>query len=389
MPNCSAGATPADDGAVVRFYDSTLRDGEQMPGVSFSLDRRLEIARALDDLGLDAIETGFAASGPRQRADMAAVARLGLRTTLLSLARPTRSDVDAACEAAVDGVVLVSTASEYQLRYKLQREAQAVLEETCDAVRHARSVDLFVQVSFEDATRTEPEVLCASAKQAVAAGAQRIGLADTVGVGYPATMRDLVAQVVGAVNVPVAVHCHDDFGMAVANSLAAVEGGASYLSTTVNGIGERAGNASTEECALAVEVLLGRRTNLDLAKLNEVCQLVSTHAGVPIPANKAVCGTNAFRHESGIHVSAVLRNPACYEPYDPALVGARRELVLGKTSGRAAVRNFVRQLGADGDGAPVDDETCRLVLDELKARAERRESIDASTLREILTSLEA
>ncbi|GAA2682562.1 MULTISPECIES: hypothetical protein [Actinosynnema] len=363
----------------VRIYDTTLRDGAQMPGVAFSRQQQVDIAAALDELGVDEIEIGFAASGPQHRADMAAVVGSGLRARTLSLARPLRPDLDAAEEAGVDGVIIFTALSDIHLRHKLRMEYQQALDQACEAVEHALGKGLFVQVSLEDGTRTPLDRLEASAKSLVEAGAQRIGLADTVGVGTPELMVWIVGTLTRTVDVPISVHCHDDFGLATANTVAAVLHGASVISTTTTGIGERSGNASTEQCALALTVLHGRTTSLRLDRIAEVCRLVAESSGIAIRANSPVVGANTFLHESGIHVAAMLREPSCYEPYDPALVGARRAYVLGKTSGRAALLHL-----AGRDHGDLDDETCRRVLDEIKGHAERRDTIDSELVSRII-----
>ncbi|MFD7730122.1 hypothetical protein ACFV6F_07025 [Kitasatospora phosalacinea] len=364
---------------MVRFYDSTLRDGAQAPGVAFDRHQQLRIAQALDALGMDEIETGFAASGPEQRADMRAIADLGLRARLLSLARPLKADVDHAVAAGVEGVILVASVSDLHLRFKLRKDYAVVAEQALEAVEYARSLGLFVQLSMEDATRTPVDRLLDLAVRSQAHGAMRIGLADTVGVATPTAMRELVAAVRGSVDLPISAHCHNDFGLAVANSLAAVEGGAEVLSTTQNGLGERCGNASTEECAAALELLHGISTNLDLALLTATSQLVAECSGVPVPPNKGVVGGNSFRHESGIHVAAMLQHPSCYEAYDPAVVGGRREYVLGKTSGRAALRHL-----AGSAGEHLDDEECRRLLDVVKRLSEAGTQIDSQTVRQLM-----
>ncbi|WP_441289785.1 homocitrate synthase/isopropylmalate synthase family protein [Sorangium sp. KYC3313] len=368
-------------GRVITFYDTTLRDGEQMPGVAFSRGQQEHISRALDAMGLDEIEIGFAASGPAQRADMAHIAGLGLRARLLSLCRPLKEDIDAARQTGVSGVILVTSTSDILMKHKLRKEYPQVIDQACRAVAYAASLGLFVQLSLEDATRTSEERIQDVAKRAVQAGAMRIGVSDTVGVGTPRLMTRLVQALRAVVSVPIAAHCHDDFGLAVANSLAAVEGGAEVLSTTINGIGERSGNACTEECALALERLYGYKTNFNFARVYDVSRLVAECARVPIPPNKAIVGQNSFRHESGIHVAAMLQHPGCYEPYDPALIGGKREIVLGKTSGRAALRHFAGEIGDT-----FDDETCRRILDKIKLHAERGDRIDAGQLQEIVAA---
>lgn len=364
---------------LIKFYDTTLRDGEQMPGVAFGLNKRIDIARALDEMGLDEIEIGFAASSPEQRQDMRAVVELGLRAHMLSLARPRKDDIDAAKEVGVDTVILFAAISPIHLEYKLRENYEQVSERAVEAVRYATSLGLRAQFSFEDATRTDVDRLVQLSRRAIDNGAFRISLADTVGVATPELMRGMVGEVVDAIDVPVAVHCHNDFGLAVANSLAAVEAGASVLSTTICGFGERSGNTATEECAVALELLYGHRTNLDLKRVYEVAQLVQECTNMPLSHHKAIVGKNSFRHEAGIHVAATLREPLCYEPYDPAIVGRSRELVLGKTSGRAALRHFA------GDMADtLDDDLCCRILDRLKQLSEGGEPISSELLPQLI-----
>lgn len=363
----------------IRIYDTTLRDGEQMPGVAFSLERRLAIAGALDALGIPEIECGFAASSRAHAADMAAVAGLGLKAMLLSLARPIAADIDAAALAGMDGVILVTSVSDEHLKHKLRMSLPDVETQVLAGIAHARERGLFVQVSFEDATRTPRDRLKVLATRFQARGAMRVGLADTVGVATPDSIAALVASLVGELDVPLAAHCHDDFGMAVANSLAAVQAGATALSATINGLGERAGNASTEECIMALEVLTRMPTGCRLERLVDTCRLVAEASGVPIPANKAVAGRNAFRHESGIHVAAIIARPSCYEPYSPELVGAEREVVLGKTSGRAALRHLAGDL-ADH----LDSELCQSILASVKQRTESGQEVGTEQLRSLI-----
>jgi isopropylmalate/homocitrate/citramalate synthase len=359
----------------VCFFDTTLRDGEQMPGVSFDREQRLTIARALDEIGVDDIEIGFAASGKQQREDMAAVVDLGLRARTISLARPLASDIELARQTGVHGVNIFTPGSEQHLRHKLRRSFEDAIELMQAGLRFARDAGLFVCASFEDATRTTDDRLAIMARAAVSAGAQRISIADTVGCATPALISQKIRTIRGVCDASISVHLHNDFGLAVANAMAAVDAGARWLSTTVNGIGERSGNAAMEECALALVVLGNHRCALELGKLTGLCRLVAEASGVPLPLNKPIVGGNSFRHESGIHVAAVLNDPSTYEAYDPALVGATRELVLGKTSGRKALRHL-----AGVDTAPLDDADAERVLQEIARRSDQRGLFRADTV---------
>jgi methanogen homocitrate synthase len=364
---------------LIRFYDSTLRDGEQMPGVAFDRPTRIRIAKALDSLGIDELDIGIAASGKKQLDDMIAIVESGLRARTLSLARPIRGDILASKQSGVDGIILIASCSDIHLRYKLNTTALEVTELLKRAVALAREEGLFVEVGFEDATRTPTDRLVDISLAVERCGAERIGLADTLGVGTPQGVHAMVKAVGEAVNLPVAVHCHDDFGLAVANSLAAVGAGARVLSTTVNGIGERSGNAATEVCAVALQLLYGFNTNIDLEKVMEVSRLVYASAKLAVPPNRPVTGINSFRHESGMHVAALLRDSRTYEAYPPSLVGGERQIVLGKTTGRAAVRHFTNEIAKD-----LSDLELARVTEEVQALAEKTGSVGLSDLRNIV-----
>ncbi len=366
----------------VRFYDTTLRDGEQMPGIAFDRGDRIAIARALDDLGVDEIELGFAASGAPQREDMRAVVALGLRATTFSLARPLPGDLEAVLDTGVQGISFFVSGSEEHLQHKLRKPFAEALEMMVRSVEAARAEGLIAHAALEDATRTPLDRARAFAEAVWAAGGRRISLADTVGWGTPASVTALVQAVLDAApGLAITLHPHDDFGLATANALAAIEAGATGLSTTVNGIGERSGNGAMEECAAALVLRLGYETGLDLAKLSAVSRLVAERSGVPIPPNKAVVGANSFRHESGIHVAAILRHPRTYEPYDPALVGAERSIVLGKTTGRAAIR-YLAGPAADA----LDDAALARLMARIKEAAESGQAGEPGALEALIAA---
>lgn len=366
-------------GQTIRFYDSTLRDGEQMPGIAFDRPTRIRIAKALDGFGIDELDIGIAASGKRQLDDMAAIVESGLKARTLSLARPIQGDILAAKQSGVDGVILLASCSDIHLRHKLNMTVPEVTELLKRAVALAREAGLFVEVAFEDATRTPKSRLAEISATVERCGAERIGLADTLGVGTPQGVQAMVKAVRESVELPVAVHCHDDFGLAVANSLAAVGAGACVLSTTVNGIGERSGNAATEVCAVALQLLYGYKTNIKLEKATEVSRLVYDCAKLAVPPSRPVTGINSFRHESGMHVAALLRDSRTYEAYSPALVGGERQIVLGKTTGRTAVRHFTNQIAKD-----LSDTELTRITEQVQSLAERTGSFELSDLRNIV-----
>ena len=363
----------------VIIYDTTLRDGEQTPGVSFTPGQKLEIARLLDELGVQQIEAGFPVVSEGEREAVRRIAREGLDADVLCLARTLRGDVDAAVECEVDGVITFIATSDLHLRHKLKMSREEVLERVADTVEYAKDHGLWVAFSAEDGTRTEFEFLEKVYRTAEECGADRVHATDTVGVMIPEAMRLFVRRIREVVDVPVGVHCHDDFGLAVANSLAAVEAGAQAVSTTVNGIGERAGNAALEEVVMALEKLYGLNLGFNTEVLAELSRKVAEYSGIDVPPNKAVVGENAFRHESGIHVAAVLEEPRTYEPMDPREVGMDRRIVLGKHTGRKAVEAKLRELGVEPDEELVEE-----VLRRIKALGDRKVRITDSRLREIV-----
>ncbi len=363
----------------VVIYDTTLRDGEQTPGVSFTPEQKLEIAHLLDELGVHQIEAGFPVVSEGEREAVRRIAREDLDADILCLARTLRGDVDAAVECEVDGVITFIATSDLHLKHKLKMSREEVLERIADTVEYAKDHGLWVAFSAEDGTRTEFEFLEKVYRTAEECGADRVHATDTVGVMIPEAMRRFVRKIRRVVDLPIGVHCHDDFGMAVANSLAAVEAGAQAISTTVNGIGERAGNAALEEVVMALEKLYGLDLGLNTEVLAELSRKVAEYSGIDVPPNKAVVGENAFRHESGIHVAAVLEEPRTYEPMDPREVGMERKIVLGKHTGRKAVIAKLKELGVEPEEEIVEE-----VLREIKALGDRKVRITDSKLRKIV-----
>jgi len=322
----------------VSIFDTTLRDGEQAPGIALSTDDKVRIASALGDLGVDVIETGFAASGETEKEMIKKIAGMRLSSEICSLARSTKSDIDAAIECDLGYVHTFLATSDIHLKYKLKMTREQVKQKAVDAVEYARSHGLKVQFSCEDATRTDLDFLKEMHIAVQDAGAAVINIPDTVGVIYPTAMSYLVSELKKVTKVPMAVHCHNDMGLAVANSLAAVTAGAKQVHVCVNGLGERTGNAALEEVALALYANFGVEV-VDLSKIGNTSRLVSRITGYPIAYNKPIVGRNAFAHESGIHVHGVLNNAATYEAFKPELVGVDRHIVIGKHSGAHSVRD--------------------------------------------------
>ncbi|ACB39769.1 homocitrate synthase family protein [Pyrobaculum neutrophilum] len=365
---------------MVKIFDTTLRDGEQMAGVALAPEEKLQIALALDEIGVDIIEAGFAAVSNEERTAIKNIAKETSRASIASLARLNKSDVDAAASADVDMIHVFIATSDIHLKYKLGITRDEALQKIGEVVSYAKSYGVRVLFSAEDATRSDLDFLVKAYRTAVDAGADEINVPDTVGVMTPSRMAYLIRYIRERIPpVPIHVHCHDDFGMAVANTISAIENGAEVAQVVVNGFGERAGNAALEEVVAAAHYLLGMKTNIKMEKLYELSQLVSKLFGIPVPPNKAVVGENAFSHEAGIHVHGVLNNPFTYEPMRPEDVGNRRRIVLGKHSGRHAVEWALKNIGVQ----PTEDLISH-VLNAVKEISIKKVKIDENVLREIV-----
>jgi 2-isopropylmalate synthase len=339
------------------IFDTTLRDGEQSPGASMTRDEKVRIAKMLEKLRVDVIEAGFAIASPGDFEAVKAVAEAVKESTVCSLSRSNFKDIDRAAEAlkpAVSGRIHTFIAtSPIHMEYKLRMQPEAVLEQAIAAVKHARNHVGDVEFSCEDASRSQFDFLCRIVEAVIAAGATTINLPDTVGYGEPGQYGDLIARLMNTVpnadKAIFSVHCHNDLGLAVANSLSAVLKGARQVECTINGLGERAGNASLEEIVMAVRTrhdLFPVETRIDTTHIVPASRLVSTITGFPVQPNKAIVGANAFAHESGIHQDGVLKYRETYEIMRAEDVGWNtNKLVLGKLSGRAAVRARLEQLG--------------------------------------------
>jgi 2-isopropylmalate synthase len=341
----------------ITILDTTLRDGEQSPGIALAPDEKVEIAHALDALGVDVIEAGFAVSSPGDFEGVRAVAAAVSRPTVASLSRTRREDLDAAVEALAVArgrtrVHIVLATSPIHMEFKLGLEPEEVVEQARDSVAYVAGRVDEVEFACEDATRSDPAFVARVCRAAVEAGATTINLPDTVGYSLPdeyaafvATVRELCPELD---RVAVAVHCHDDLGLAVANTLAGVSAGASQVECTVNGIGERAGVAALEEVAMALRVradAYGYGTGIDVGLIGHASRLVSELTGYPVQPNKAIVGANAFAHEAGIHQDGMLKHAGTYQIMDPEELGLTMTLPLGKHSGRHAFRRACTDAG--------------------------------------------
>jgi 2-isopropylmalate synthase len=357
----------ATDQIRIKVFDTTLRDGEQSPGCSMNHQEKLRLAHQLDRLRVDVIEAGFPIASDGDFEAVKAISTVIRRPIIAGLCRACRPDIERAWEALQHAAhpcihVFLAT-SDIHLKYKLRITRDECLAQAREAVAFAKSLCPDVEFSPEDATRTDPEFLCHVLDAVVAAGATTLNIPDTVGYTVPAEFGELIAtirrRVRGIENVTISAHCHNDLGMAVANTMAAVAAGARQVECTINGIGERAGNASLEEIVMAMRVRHDRypyETAIAAEHLFPASQLLSEITGVPVQPNKAVIGRNAFAHEAGIHQDGVLKNPLTYEIMTPQSVGVPdSKLVLGKHSGRHALAIRCEQLGYQFDRRALDD----------------------------------
>ena len=349
------------------IFDTTLRDGEQSPGCSMNLTEKVRMASKLQELGVDVIEAGFPIASEGDFAAVRAVAAQCKEVKVAALCRTSEQDVARAAEAlkfaAHPRIHTFVATSDIHLEHKLKKTRAEVIEMTRAAIRQARNYADEVEFSAEDATRSDVDYLCEVLDVAVDAGASVLNVPDTVGYTTPVEFTHLVQQVRERVvrdrDVIISVHCHNDLGLAVANSLAAIEAGARQVECTINGIGERAGNASLEEIVMAMHVRADRLpfvTNIKTTELYPTSQLLSSIVGVDVQPNKAIVGRNAFAHEAGIHQHGVINNPLCYEIMTPESVGVpANSLVLGKHSGRHALSLRYMELGYDITSAELDE----------------------------------
>lgn len=362
----------------VEICDVTLRDGEQTPGVSFTCEEKAAIAVLLDRIGIEVIEAGFPAVSTYEKACVRAVTALSLDARICCLARAKQADVDAAIETDVDMVSIFFATSDLHILHKYGRPRDDVLAEALEVVDYARDHGLAVRFAAEDASRTDPAFLEEMYRTGGEHGAALVSFADTVGCLTPLEIHRTMGRLVEISPVPLCAHCHNDMGMATANTIAAAEAGAFQLHTTVNGIGERAGNARLEEVLVALR-MKGGVDRYDLTLLPELSALVARCSEIPVGKTHPIVGEHAFAHESGIHIAAMLKDPDCYEYVHPAMVGAERHFVLGKHTGRKALEHVVCSLGYTLDADQIGS-----VLALVKERSEQKCSVTPEVLVELI-----
>lgn len=366
----------------ITIYDTTLRDGEQTPGVCLRTAEKLKIARKLDELRIHQIEAGFPVVSSEEKRSVTTIANEGLDANILALCRTKKEDIDTALDCNVDGIITFLGTSDLHLKHKLKVDQEDALNICMNAIEHAKDHGLFVAFSAEDATRTDLDFLKSVYKRAESYGADRVHIADTVGAISPQGMDYLVRELKKDINIEIALHCHNDFGMALTNCIAGLLAGASAVSTTVNGIGERAGNTSLEEIVMALLIIYGVDLGFNIKVFYKLSQMVEELTNMKVPNNKPIVGKNVFRHESGIHVDAVIEEPLTYEPFLPELIGHQRQIVLGKHSGCRAVKAKLDECGI----TVSKDELCKIV-DKVKEKREEGKYINDKVFNEIVRSV--
>lgn len=381
---------------VVRFFDTTLRDGEQSPGCSMNLKEKLLVASHLESLKVDVIEAGFAASSPGDFAAVQAVATAIKESSVASLSRALNSDIDASWEAVKIAkrprIHTFLATSPIHMEYKLRLKPDQVLEQAVAAVKYARNLCDDIQFSLEDASRSEPEFMYRVIEAVIRAGASTVNIPDTVGYAIPSQFGEMIKGIFNSVpnitDAVIAIHCHNDLGLASANSVAAVLAGAGQVEVTINGIGERAGNAALEEVAMALHTradLFNVTSNIDTTKIYAASKCVQTVTGSRVQSNKAIVGDNAFAHEAGIHQHGVMMNAATYEIMTPESIGIpRNKMVLGKHSGRHAFNQRLQELGFH-----FEAERVKALFAEFKNLADRKKVVSDADIEALARGSEA
>jgi len=356
----------------LEVWDETLRDGEQAPGVHFTPEEKLRIAELLSDVGVGVVNAGIPVVSDEEARAVHLLAHAGLKARILAAARTVPRDVEAVIDSGVSDIAIFVAASRVHLKYKLKMTPAEVLRASVQSVRRAKEAGLRVAYVTEDTVRAPFPFIERLYRAVQEAGADRLVVADTVGIMTPLTFRWFLKEFLLRVRPKdLSVHCHNDFGLASANTLTAVEMGARAPQVCVNGLGERAGNASFEEVVLSLESLYGVRTGIRTERLHELSRLVEELSGVPVAANKALVGYNAFSHEAGIHTHGILAHTLTYEPIQPEVVGRRRQMILGKHTGKTAIAEKLKERGITAPDALLLD-----LLGRVKSETEGRSKVE-------------
>ncbi len=354
-------------GSKVTIVDTTLRDGEQTAGVVFANQEKIAIAEMLSDLGVDQLEVGIPTMGGDEKAAIKEIVKRNLKPSIMAWNRAVISDIEQSIDCGVDAVAISISVSDIHIEHKLRTSREWVLEHMVKSVEFAKKNGLYVSVNGEDASRADKDFLVQFISAAKKAGADRFRYCDTVGIMEPFKIRDDIKYLYDKTNFDIEMHTHNDFGMATANAIAGIKGGASHVGVTVNGLGERAGNAALEEVLMALMLVYGYKgENIETKMFKDVSEYVSRASGRELPKWKAIVGSNMFAHESGIHADGALKDPKNYEAFDPAIVGLERQILIGKHSGRAAIVNKFKEYNID-----LTDEESKGILELVRATSVR------------------
>lgn len=354
------------NGKEVFIVDTTLRDGEQTAGVVFANDEKVTIATMLSDMGVDQLEVGIPTMGGDEKEAIKKIVKKNLKSSIMAWNRAVIKDIEESIDCGVDAVAISISVSDIHIKHKLKTSREWVLENMVKSVEFAKKNGLYVSVNGEDASRADREFLVQFIEEGKKAGADRFRFCDTVGIMEPFKICDDIKYLYEKTKFDIEMHTHDDFGMATANAVAGIVGGASHVGVTVNGLGERAGNAALEEVLMSLMFVYGYKGNIDTTMFREVSEYVSRASGRILPSWKAIVGDNMFAHESGIHADGAIKNPKNYEAFNPEIVGLERQIVIGKHSGKAGILNKFKEYGIE-----LDDNSAQAILEIVRATSVR------------------
>lgn len=354
------------NGKEIYIVDTTLRDGEQTAGVVFANDEKIAIASMLSELGVDQLEVGIPTMGGDEKDAIKRIVKRNLKSSIMAWNRAVIKDIEESIDCGVDAVAISISVSDIHIKHKLKTSREWVIENMVKSVEFAKRNGLYVSVNGEDASRADKEFLIEFIEAAKQAGADRFRYCDTVGIMEPFKINKDIKYLYEKTNFDIEMHTHNDFGMATANAIGGIMAGASHVGVTVNGLGERAGNAALEEVLMALMYVYNFDGKIDTKMFREVSEYVSRASGRILPAWKAIVGDNMFAHESGIHADGAIKNPKNYEAFDPAVVGLERQIVIGKHSGKAAILNKFKEYNID-----LDDDAAQKILEMIRSTSVR------------------